>query len=253
MAQADLFLAITGLVAGVLSGLMGIGGGFLLVPALAFAGWKMSAAVGMSLVFVTVMGVAGTISHISRGNVDWPIVKAAAVPAVIGAQLGTLGSAGMPGWLLRAAFAAILLFAAQEMARPVGAPTNGEVTTAASIGLGGTVGVLSGLLGIGGGVLLVPGQSRWMGVPLKRAIANSMALVVLTGIAGVASHLALGHFELAAGAWLVTGGLVGVRLGLWLLRWVSPDGLRRWFAAFMVALALAMLATAALRAPLDLG
>ncbi len=249
---SDLILAFAGLVAGLLSGLMGVGGGFLLVPALAIAGWKMTSAVGMSLVFVTVMGLAGSLSHIKRGNVDWPIVKVAAVPAVIGAQLGAFGSAGLPGWFLRAAFAGVLLYAAHEMTRPLPAATDGQVSAVASAGLGGIVGVLSGLLGVGGGVLLVPGQCRWMGVPLKRAIGNSMALVVLTGVAGIAGHLAFGHLDVGSGAWLVVGGLVGVRLGLWLLRWISPVGLRTWFAAFLVTLAVLMIATAALRAPLGL-
>ena len=248
----DFFLFATGLVAGLLSGLMGVGGGFLLVPALALAGWTMPAAVGTSLVFVTVMGLAGSISHMRRGDVDWPVVRAAGVPAVLGAQLGALGSAGLPGWLLRAAFAAVLAYAAVALLRPAPATSEGEASVMASAGLGGAVGVLSGLLGVGGGVLLVPFQCRWLGIPLKRAIANSMALVVLTGLAGVAGHLAMGHLDPAAGAWLVVGGLVGVRLGLWLLRWLPAEGLKRWFAAFMAVLAVAMAVSAAQRGPFGL-
>lgn len=250
MPPLDFYLLLTGFLTGLLSGLMGIGGGFLLVPALAVAGWKMTAAIATSLVFVTVMGLAGTVTHVRHGNVDWPIVRAAAIPAIAGAQLGAYGSASLPGWLLRLAFAGILAYAAYAMTRPAVQAEGGEASVLASMGLGGGIGVLSGLLGIGGGVLLVPGQCRWMGVPLKRAVANSMALVVVTGLAGIAAHLALGHLEVTAGAWVVAGGLVGVQVGLRALRWIAPERLRWWFAAFMGAMAIAMLATAWLRAPL---
>jgi uncharacterized membrane protein YfcA len=253
--MATLLLAMIGLSTGILSGVFGVGGGFVLVPLLELIGWPMPQAVGTSLLYVTLLGIGGSLAHLKKGNLDLRLVLAMALPAILGAQLGALGTSWLPASLLQLVFAGCTLFAAGQMASrraegaAEGTPDRPRWGAAGLLGL--TVGVLSGLLGVGGGLFLVPGQVRWLGVPLKRAIGNSLAAIVLTGASGVEGHLMLHHVQLQAGAWLVAGGLVGLQGGLWMLERFHPTRLRRAFVAFLAAVALSMgvLGVHALAAP----
>lgn len=237
-------LPLIGVFTGILSGVFGVGGGFVLVPLLVVAGWPMSAAIGTSLLYVSLLGIGGSVAHARKGNLDFKLVLAMALPAIVGAQLGALGTSWLPNWLLQLVFAACTLFAAWQMASPKAeqAETSGLHPHLYGRGglLGFGVGVLSGLLGVGGGLFLVPGQLHWLGVPLKRAIGNSLAAIVLTGASGVVGHLMLGHVRVASGMWLVVGGFVGLQAGLWMLERFHPSRLRRAFVAFLAAVALSM-------------
>lgn len=236
-------LVAIGLLTGVLSGLFGVGGGFLLVPALMLMGWELPRAVGTSLFYVTVVGVAGAISHTRRGNVDRRLVLMMALPAVVGAQGGALLADWLPVSVQDVAFGVLLLYAAFELGNPkADQPSDAPPAAVPTAGLGLLVGVLSGMLGVGGGVLLVPAQTRWLRVGLVRAIGNSLAVVVLTGLSGVAAHLYRGHVDGMAGLLLIAGGLVGVRIGLVLLSKLPVPVLKRAFMGFLVLLSFYMAA-----------
>jgi hypothetical protein len=278
MSFSALSLILIGLLTGGMSGLFGVGGGFLLVPLLSLIGWPMPLAIGTSLFYVFAVSVAGAIAHHRRGNLDPRLVAELGLPAVAGALAGAFGVHLAPVAWLDLAFAAVVAFAGWQLmhgrepegpaiaasgaANASGAPGaarptsgGGALGAAASLdagavplpapagramGLGLAVGLLSGLLGVGGGVLMVPGQTRWLGVPIKRAIGNSLAAVVLTGASGALTHLLLGHLDWRGGLWLIAGGWVGMRGGLWVLERIPHAHLRRWFMGLMYALALVM-------------
>lgn len=241
MIPPDLPLLALGLATGFLSGLMGVGGGFMVVPALELVGWPAADAIGTSLAYVTAVGVAGALGHAKAGNVAPRVVAAAALPAMLAAQAGAYLTALAPGRLLDGAFAVLLAYAAAELGwAPKTAGDQAPPSLPAIGALGGMVGGLSGLLGVGGGVLLVPGQVRWLRLPLLQAIGNSLAIVVLTGASGVVGHLLRGHVRLPGAGWLVVGGLAGVQLGLRALRRVPATRLRLGFTAFLGLLAIYM-------------
>jgi hypothetical protein len=235
-------LVAMGLATGVLSGLFGIGGGLLIVPLLSFLGWPLPQAIGTSMVYVTAVGVRGAFSHYRTKNLDLGFVGTFAAGSVLGAPLGAYLSAILPGPALALGFAAFLAFNAWRMA---GAPVQEEAArrappVAPTVALGLGVGALSGLFGVGGGLIFVPVQVRSFGIPIKRAVANSLAAIVLTGLAGVIGHFALGHVAWREGLVLVAGGMLGVQLGTRLLAKIPAARLKRLLVGFIVLVAAAM-------------
>lgn len=237
--SAALWLIPVGLVTGLLSGLFGVGGGFLIVPLLSLLGWPLHVAIGTSLLYVTGLGLGGSVSHARAGNLDARLIVAMAAPAIAGAQLGALGTATMPAWLTHAVFALCTVVAAIQMGAPEAPdrPRAERWAPAWAAALGIVVGVLSGFLGVGGGLFLVPGQVRWLGVPLKRAIGNSMAVIVLTGASGVVGHVVLGHVSWPVIPWLMVAGVAGMQAGLLLSARLPLVRLRQAFIGVMVLVA----------------
>jgi hypothetical protein len=238
-----LLLLPIGFATGTLSGLFGVGGGFVLVPLLLLLGWPLHLAIGTSLFYVTLISVLGGLSHYRRGNLDGRLVLTIALPAMVGALGGALLGERLPAWFLDLVFAGLVAFAAWQLhhrARVQVAEPDQPAPIARGIALGTGVGVLSGLLGVGGGVLLVPGQTAWLHIPLRRAIGNSLVAVILTGMAGACTHLALGNLDWRDGLVLTAGGVLGLQLGLRILHRISAERLHGWFLAFMVVMALFM-------------
>lgn len=239
-----LTLALVGLAAGTLSGLFGVGGGFVLVPLLALVGWDLAPAVGTSLFYVAAIGTGGAYSHFKEKNLDVGFVAKFLLPAILGAQLGARLSVLFPEWALAVAFSIFLGVLAWSMRRETKPEPHAaaKASMGAIAGTGGLVGVLSGLFGVGGGVLFVPAQVRLFGVAIKRAVGNSMFLVLLTGLSGVVGHALLGNVAWWDGVVLILGGLVGLQAGLWLLKRSSSKRLRLYLVALLVAMAVYMLA-----------
>lgn len=236
-------LAGLGAFTGFLSGLFGTGGGFLIVPMLALAGWPMVQAVGTSLTYVAVVGIGGATHHLRVGNVDRRFALTAGLPAALLAPLGAAASVRISDFWLTLFFAGFLMLIASRMGRkpvfgdqPAPPPGVGQ-----ALGLGSAVGFLSGMFGVGGGVLAVPVQVTWLGVPIKRAVGNSLAIVLLTGVAGSAAHTLLGNVVWQAAGALVAGGLLGLAGGTRALARISADRLRTALVVFLYVLATAML------------
>lgn len=236
-------LVLLGLLTGFLSGLFGLGGGFLLVPALAFLGWPMKAAIGTSLFYVSLIGVSATIQHLRAGNVDKRFVATFAVAAVALAPLGAILTAKLPESYLALAFGLFLGGVAVSLAR-TGARAEAEPGprpgTLQTLGLGGVVGFMSGLFGVGGGLIFVPAQVTLFKIPIKRAVGNSLCGVLLTGLSGMTTHLVLGHVDWRQGLMLVLGGLAGIQLGTQAMHKTPTTTLRLALAAFLFLVAMDM-------------
>jgi uncharacterized membrane protein YfcA len=236
-------LVALGCLTGFLSGLFGLGGGFLLVPALALLGWPMKAAIGTSLFYVSLIGVSATFQHLRLGNVDRSFVAVFAVTAVALAPAGAYLTAKVPeGWLTLA----FGLFLGAVAISLVGAGARGEAEpgppppVGQTLGLGAVVGLVSGLFGVGGGLLFVPAQVTLFRIPIKRAVGNSLAGVLLTGMSGMVTHLALGHVDWRQGLMLVAGGLVGIVLGTKVMHLTPNAALRKALAALLFLIAVDM-------------
>jgi uncharacterized membrane protein YfcA len=231
-----------GAVTGLLSGLFGLGGGFLVVPILALAGWSMAAAVGTSLVYVAVIGLGGTIAHLRARNVDRRFVTLVVVPAALLAPAGAAAATRLPDAALAVAFGVFLALMAGQMGRK---PAGGDEAPppprpAPAMALGASVGLLSGMFGVGGGLLFVPAQVAWFRIPIKRAVGNSLAAVLVTGVVGIAAHAAIGNVAWTHAAVLVLGGTAGLFGGTRLLGGLSPDRLRAGLLVFLYLIAAAM-------------
>jgi len=236
-----LMLVLIGGVTGVLSGLLGVGGGFVLIPLLSAAQVPIREAVGTSLLYVISVAVAGAWSHVRQGTVDWVLAAAVAGGAIPTAPLGSLAASHLPVPFLEVAFAALAfaacagLFLRREPrhggppdglpngpARPssdrprrrYGGPGRGfPVDTLLGLLLGGGVGFVSGLLGLGGGWLLMPLLILVMGVPIPVAVGTSLVAIVAPALAGALAYYRLGNLDPGRAVPLVLAGIAGARVG----------------------------------------
>ncbi len=178
-------LALLGVCTGFLAGLLGIGGGMLMVPFITIIlsgrgvapdlSVKMAIATSMATIIFT--SISSVRAHHKRGAVRWDLVKGLAPGILLGGGLASLGLfAVLKGSSLALFFAAFVGFSATQMVldkKP--APTRQVPGAAGLLGAGGVIGLLSGLVGAGGGFVSVPFMT-WCNVPIHNAVATSAAL-----------------------------------------------------------------------------
>jgi len=196
-------LAATGLAVGFFSGLFGVGGGIILVPVLMLAlGFSQRLASGTSLAAVLPTVVAGLAGYATGGNVDWVAGGVLAVGAVSGSLLGTWLLHRIPQRLLRWIFVVFLVVVAVRMFFLVpdrGADLEfGFDTVVGLLALGLAVGILSGLLGIGGGVVVVPALMLLFGVGDLVAKGTSLLMMIPTAITGTIANSRRKNVDLRA-------------------------------------------------------
>lgn len=257
-----LLYPLLGIVAGLLAGLLGIGGGLVLVAALVLVlpgqgvplSAAMHAALATSLASVVITSLASTRAHWRRGSVAWPSV-AWLVPGLLpGAWLGSLLATRLPGENLRlfvvayCVVAALQLFFGLPRARPDGANAPGGPGLAAA-GVG--IGAVSSLVGIGGGSMTVP-LLVTLGLAPVRAVGTSSACGVAIGVAAAVGYAQMaGPVDMPQGSvgYVYLPAAIGISLtsalmaphGAALAHRISPVALRRVFAAFLLAMALVLL------------
>jgi uncharacterized protein len=237
--------AVLSLLAGMSLGLLGGGGSILTVPILVYVlGMDPRSAIATSLVVVGVTSATGTLSRARAGRVEWKVgllFGAAGMPAAaLGGRVGKF----VPPALLLVAFAGMVLATAVAMLRKRSAPTAGASPAAPAerrllvvLRNGFGVGLLTGLVGAGGGFMVVPALALFGGLSMPGAVATSLLVITLNCASGLLSATLGGasvDWALAGGMSVasILGSLLGARLG----RGLSPDGLRQGFATFIVAL-----------------
>lgn len=201
IAELGLYLAF-GCVSGILSGLLGIGGGIVIVPFLAWhfsrVGFPdalvmiMAVATSLATIIVTSLSAAG--AHHRRGSVDWAAVQALTPGILIGSVAGSFIADQLPIRAFKLFFAGFLLLVAGSMTRPSGQATIRTDQTPGHDGFGWAsvlIGALSAALGIGGGSLSVPFLLR-RGFPTLAAVGISSACGIPIALAGTATYVTLG-------------------------------------------------------------
>jgi uncharacterized protein len=229
---------------GLVLGMLGGGGAILALPMLVYAVHvEPKTAIAMSLFVVGATSVVGAAVHARAGTVRWKLGATFGAAAMTGAFAGGRLAAFIPAAVLLVLFAGVMLVTATAMLRPP-SPAAAEPRTLAlgrALVLGAAVGVLSGLVGAGGGFLIVPALTVFGGLSMREAIGTSLLVIALQSFAGFAGHIA--HVELD---WMlvavVTGGAVaGTLVGAFAGKRVSPDNLRRGFAWLVIAMGLLLL------------
>lgn len=215
---------VVGIVTGVLSGAFGVGGAIISTPGIRLLGASAFVAVGTTLPSIIPGAAVGAARYFREGLVDWRVVATSAPAGMAGAVVGSLGSHALPGggsWLM-VLTAALLALAAVRMARSTLASRRSQDEArrvprrrgaVAAAGVGSAAGMLSGLLGVGGGLVLVPGFSEVLGLPLKSAIATSLACVGILAVPGTITHAALGDVDWRMAVLLAVAVVPGTRLG----------------------------------------
>lgn len=241
--------ALAGAAAGLLSGMFGIGGGIILVPVLgALLGLDQHRAQGISLaVMLAPVGLPAVLHYRRAGHhIRWRLVGYLVGGFVLGVTAGSLLANALPVRPLRWVFIVFLLLMALRYAltsrsrresAPKEEPPPGQLL-ALGLAIGALGGVMSGLLGIGGGAIIIPLLALWMGLPQHEAQVTSLALMLPPiGLPGVLVY-AGGHglpwmLLLFAGAGFAGGALLGARFATGM----RGRALQAGFAGFMVLLA----------------
>lgn len=201
-----------GLVAGFLSGLFGVGGGILIVPILVLLlGMDQRLAHGTSLAAVLPIAVSGVIGFALDGSVDWPATLFLVIGAMAGAVVGTHALHVLPVKALGYTFAAVLLASAVRLVVDQSeASGRGDVTLLMALGftaLGLLAGILAGLLGVGGGIVMVPAMIILFGIPAAVAKGTSLGVIIPTSVVGTQRNAKKGNCDVRV-ATIV--GLAGV-------------------------------------------
>jgi uncharacterized protein len=235
--------AALGFLIGLSLGLLGGGGSILTVPIFVYVlGFGAKESIAMSLFVVGLVSLFGAVGHWRAGNVD------VRIGALFGAfsMVGTFGGARLSVFFSGAAqlalFAVVMLTAAVFMLRrsepALPGPAARRVETPGSLALiaaeGVGVGVLTGLVGVGGGFLIVPALVLLGGVPMKVAVGTSLMVIALKSGTGFLGYM--DQVEVAWGFMLVfsTIATAGIVVGTRLVRHVPAGALRRAFALFLV-------------------
>lgn len=202
-----------GLVAGALSGLFGVGGGILIVPALTIiAGMEQRLAHGTSLAATAPLAASGLIGYALASEVDWLVALLMLTGSLAGAILGTQLLGRAPVGILRWGFAALLLVTAIRML--VAVPEGLGPVTIDALSSGGLAatglfsGSIAGLMGVGGGVIMVPAQTVLFDVTTALAKGTSLAVIVPTAVVGSVRNVRKGNADLRTAGLVAGAGVI---------------------------------------------
>ena len=264
--------ALVGVLIGIASGLLGIGGGTVMVPIFRLAfGMSATMSTATSLFAIIPTSISGAISHV-KGKTCIPALGIAA--GLGGACLSPVGvwlAQLSPDWLVMLAAALIIGYSAINMfkkafkLRPAGQPATGvDAAAAASLtssgdaaaaaptaddsslsrkqllqgaAIGLVAGLASGYVGVGGGFIMVPLMLSIIGIPMRKASGTSLIAVMILAIPGVIEQGIIGNINYLAGIAIVIGTIPGAVIGAGLVTKVPERTLRLLFGCFLIVAA----------------
>jgi uncharacterized membrane protein YfcA len=231
-----------GLASGFLSGIVGMGGALLLVPALAFvAGMPFKLATGTASLHGLAVGVSGYLVHGRYGTVDLRVGLLAGAGSVVGGLVGAaisgyLDQFGVKLIYLAAAGLSLVLLLVPVTVSSGGRPSRVPGSDAKAAGLGALTGVVAGNIGAGGTFMLIP-FSRWaLRMPIHRAIGTSMLVTIFTAVAATSGKAALGQIPWLEATVVVTGSALGTLAGARQTRHISAPLLRGLLISILLVL-----------------
>lgn len=236
---------LVGLAAGLLSGVFGVGGGILIVPGLVFlARMDQRTSHGTSLAAVLPIAASSLLTYWVQDHVDWPVAAWLVVGAVIGAVAGTAFLNVLPHRTLAVAFSVVLLVSAIRLFVSMGAEGRGALNLASVIALvviGLVTGILSGLLGVGGGVVMVPAMMMLLHVEGVVAKGTSLAVIIPTAAMGTWRNRSNDNVDLRAAGVVATSGIVAAVAGGWIAARMSDSVSNFLFATLLIVVAVRLL------------
>jgi uncharacterized membrane protein YfcA len=261
-------LLAVGLITGFVAGLIGIGGGVLIVPFLyffyahaEFSGFDfprdlhVTVAHATSLLVIFPTAIRGTLSYAKARLIAWEVVLPVAIAAVVGGFIGARIAIHAPAGLLKALFGLFLIISALQLvirkAREPGGALRTNLLATTFTGL--SVGILSGMMGVGGGILALPLLMYVLHVDLRRAAATSLAIVGAAALSSVTTYVlsglgsaemppgSIGYVHFYAAAPILIGSVIAVPLGTRANQRLHLDALKYIFAVFFLLMGLKFL------------
>lgn len=260
----EILLPVLGFFIGAIASLTGIGGGAFIVPLLTlFYGFAPATAVGTSLTSIIFTGIASALNYAKQKRIYYRTGLALAVTTVPGAFLGAYLTTILPARTLALIFGVFIILVAIRMIISLDdfrkRPSKQEHVSNESasemdrkqikrtrmillaVGLSFFGGLASGLLGIGGGVLLVPIMIFVLGMPIHFATATSMFTIIFTSISGVTEHYLANQIDITYALLLALGTVFGAQLGAYTSKRISGKTLRRIFGILLIVVSLQMI------------
>ena len=252
---------VIGIIAGIMAGMLGIGSGVIVVPALAFVFSRenfspsiiMHVAAGTSLATIAVTTSRALLGHLKRKVLVWPIYKRIFLGVIIGTVAGAVLAHFLHSRTLSIIFGIVLVLLGLKMFFPSAKEGHRKLPgTLACSSVGFLIGGKSGLLGLGGGALSTPFFTHY-GVPIRQSFVVATAVSVTVSTVGAISfivtgmyadklpHWSTGYIYWPAWIGVIAGSLSAVPLGIWLSHRLPVPVLRRIFAVLLTLLGLHIL------------
>ncbi|HEX6370238.1 MAG TPA: sulfite exporter TauE/SafE family protein [Longimicrobium sp.] len=223
-------------------GLLGGGGSILTVPIFVYVlGFAPKEAIAAGLAVVGAVSLFGAAGHWRAGNVALRPALLFGVASMAGALGGARLATVVSGTVQLFLFAIVMLLAAVFMLRGRG-PDTGQAGRPAGLGVilpvGLGLGVLTGLVGVGGGFLIVPALVLLAGLQMKQAVGTSLAVIAMNSFTGLAGYLGQVDFAWSVIAGFTAVAILGSMVGVRLVSHVPQRALQRGFAVFLLAMGL---------------
>ncbi|HTY75193.1 MAG TPA: sulfite exporter TauE/SafE family protein [Candidatus Nanoarchaeia archaeon] len=257
----ELILPFIGFLVAFVAAMIGVGGGVFIVPLLTLAyAFTPAHAIGTSLLVIFFVGLSATMSYSRHKLVFFKVGLLLAVATIPGSLLGAYLTSILPGAVLGLIFGVFLIAVAIRMLlsnnlfykkkfetdNVKAVWSESEVLAekrrfVAAFGLCFFGGLVSALLGIGGGLVFVPVLALVLFLPIHVVVATSMFTMVFTSSAGVVQHWSLGNVNLEFGILLAVGAVAGALVGSWVCKRVSDEKLQAIFAVALILLSVQMI------------
>jgi uncharacterized membrane protein YfcA len=241
-------LSLVGLGAGAIGAMVGVGGGVIMVPALTLFGISPTQIASTSLIAVTSTSASSTLEYSRQKRIDHRLALLMAALALPGAVLGAVLSQSITIEQFTLFFGILLLLAGLYVSyknrilgkqdvgrRPLNAYRIAAVCAASLL-----AGVMSSLFGVGGGIVFVPVMLLVLGMGMHRASATSQLVLMLTSVAGVITHIVLGHPDYIYAIALSAGAFAGAQIGAKLSKSTKEIILQKILGGVLVAVGVKM-------------
>ncbi|MFD1563378.1 sulfite exporter TauE/SafE family protein [Haloarchaeobius amylolyticus] len=263
--QLGLFVSF-GLLIGTLFGFFGMGGSFLVTPALLVMGYDSTTAVGSGLAFVFGTSVIAALRHRDHGQVDYKLGLMFIVGMTAGIEVGKevvylLKGLGFADLIVSLSYIGLLAVVGLLMLRDARAEDSSddeepalakklqsielppmvsikggtEVSLWVTLAMAFGIGILSGFLGVGGGFLLMPAMMYGLGVPAAVAVGTDVFQITASGAFGAFTYAQSGALDLTIVLPLLAGSAMGARIGAGATALVNEDDITEYFAAMLLA------------------
>lgn len=257
LALTFVMFVLAGLCVGILSGMLGIGGGMIMVPLFRLGfGFSAYIATATSLFAIIPTSISGTAQHIRNKTCIPKLGLALGIGGAITSSLGVYLASFSPSWLIMVVAAVVIIYSAYTMLRKAikmgkkrdALARAAQLKTAASVppefeltrnkllgglGIGLIAGLFSGYVGVGGGFIMVPLMTAWLAVPMKKASGTSLIAIMILAVPGVIGQMLLGHVDYMAGIMICIGAIPGAVLGAKLVPHIPERALRFVFAGVL--------------------
>ncbi|WP_265110043.1 sulfite exporter TauE/SafE family protein [Halosolutus halophilus] len=254
-----------GLLIGVLFGFFGMGGSFLVTPALLVVGYPVPVAVGSGLAFVFGTSVIGALGHRAHGQIDYKLATLMLLGMTIGVEVGMrvvflLEKIGSVDLVISVAYVGLLALVGtftlsdargdrdrsdrfhfatlvQAIRLPPTVTLTGDLVVSSwlVLAVGGMIGILSGVLGVGGGFFLLPAMVYGFGVPATVAVGTDILQITVSSAYGTFVYADANAVALPAVGSLLAGSALGARIGVGATKHVGEDDVKGYFAATLFA------------------